>query len=67
VINGAFWAACHGGRSEAAAYLLDRGAELNWIPTWEEMTPLDTARRERADQLVEWLRARGGKSASELD
>jgi ankyrin repeat protein len=66
-INGAFWAACHGGRSEAAAYLLDRGAELNWIPTWEEMTPLDAARRERADQLVEWLRARGGKSASELD
>lgn len=64
--NGAFWGACHGGQRDAAAYLLDRGAELNWVPGWEDLTPLDAARREHADELVAWLRARGGRSAAEL-
>src|SRR5206468_146428 len=52
----AFWYACHGGQRRAAEYLLERGADLNWKPGWEERTPLDTARREGADELVEWLR-----------
>ena len=62
----AFWYACHGGQRRAAEYLLDRGAALNWIPNWEEQTPLDTAQREGAAELVEWLRSRGAKSAEEL-
>jgi hypothetical protein len=66
-ITRAFWGACHGGQQGSAEYLLDRGAELNWIPAWERMTPLDAAQRRGAAKLVEWLRARGGKSASELD
>jgi uncharacterized protein len=48
-ITRAFWGACHGGRHECAEYLLDRGAELNWIPPWENLTPLDAAEREGAD------------------
>jgi uncharacterized protein len=64
-INRAFWCACHGGQRPAAEYLLDRGAELNWIPPWEPQTPLDAAKRSEAAELVEWLRARGARSASE--
>jgi uncharacterized protein len=65
-ITRAFWSACHGGQRRAAEYLLDRGADLNWVPPWEKQTPLDTARREGADELVEWLRGRGASSAQEL-
>jgi uncharacterized protein len=65
-INRAFWSACHGGQQPAAEYLLDRGAELNWIPPWEPQTPLDAAQRSGAGELVEWLRARGARTVSEL-
>lgn len=65
-VNRAFWFACHGGQRVTAVYLLDRGADLNWIPDWEERTPLDTARREGAAELVAWLRSQGAKSADEL-
>ena len=62
----AFWCACHGGQRQAAEYLLERGADVNWLPPWEERTPLDAARRSEALELAEWLRANGAKSASEL-
>lgn len=62
-ITGAFWGACHGGRQDCAEYLLDRGAELNWIPPWENLTPLDAAALENAQGLVQWLRERGARSA----
>jgi uncharacterized protein len=65
-INGAFWGACHGGQRSSAEYLLDRGADLNWIPFWERLTPLDAARRSEAEQLVAWLLDRGAKSAGEV-
>jgi uncharacterized protein len=65
-IDRAFWGACHGGQQRAAEYLLDRGADLNWIPPWEQLTPLDAAERSDAGELVEWLRARGAKSAGEV-
>jgi uncharacterized protein len=65
-INAAFWGACHGGQLRAAEYLLDRGAEVNWIPYWEPLTPLDAAERSAAGELVEWLRAHGATPASEL-
>jgi uncharacterized protein len=65
-VNRAFWGACHGGQQQCAAYLLDRGAELDWIPPWEELTPLDVARRSGAVELVGWLRGRGARSATEL-
>jgi uncharacterized protein len=62
----ALWYACHGGQRRAAAYLLECGAELNWISTWDELTPLDAARRSGADELVGWLRGREAKFAAEL-
>jgi len=66
-ITRAFWGACHGGREQAAEYLLDRGADVNWIPPWENLTPLDAAARENAGMLVQWLRAQGAQSATELN
>lgn len=62
----AFWYACHGAQQRAAEYLLERGAELNWIPHWEDLTPLDVARRSNAVELAGWLLARGAKSAEQL-
>jgi uncharacterized protein len=62
----ALWYACHGGQLRAAEYALERGADLNWISTWDEHTPLDAARREGHDDVVEWLLSLGGKSAGEL-
>jgi uncharacterized protein len=59
----AFWCACHGGQPDAAAYLLGRGAELNWVSPWDGLTPLDAAAREGADELAAWLRSRGATSA----
>ena len=66
-VNRAFWFACHGGQTRAAEHLLNRGADLNWIPGWEKRTPLDTARWEHADEVVEWLRSKGAKSAEDLN
>jgi ankyrin repeat protein len=53
------------GQRRAAEYLLDRGADLNWIG-FDNLTPLDAARRSGADELVTWLRSLGAKSALEL-
>ena len=64
-ITRAFWCACHGGQQEAAAYLLERGADLNWVG-YDGLTPLDAARRSGAHHLVTWLRDRGARSAQEL-
>jgi hypothetical protein len=66
-VNRAFWGACHGGQQQCAAYLLDRGADLNWVPGWEELTPLDAAQRSEATELVGWLRGRGARAAAELN
>ncbi len=65
-VNAAFWGACHGGRAECAQYLLDRGAELDWVPPWAQLTPLDAAEREHAEDLVTLLRSRGARSVDEL-
>lgn len=65
-IDRAFWGSCHGGQKIAAAFLLGRGANINWIPDWENLSPLDAALREGANDLVEWLRSKGAKSAKEL-
>jgi len=66
-INRAFWGACHGGRQQCAKFLLDRGADRDWIPDWENSTPLDAATRSGAVDLVAWLRSRGAATAAELD
>lgn len=66
-INDAFWLACHGGQHGTAEYLLKQGGDLNWLPGWERLTPLDAAGRNGFQELVEWLRREGARSASELE
>jgi ankyrin repeat protein len=56
----------HGGQLEAAAYLLDRGAALNWLPGWEQLTPLDAAARSGATDVITWLHSRSARTASDL-
>lgn len=63
-VTKAFWLACHGGQQPAAAFLLARGADINWIG-YDRLTPLDAARRSGANELVAWLFHRGGKSAGD--
>jgi uncharacterized protein len=65
-VNVAFWCACHGGQRQAAEYLLDRDADLNWISDWDGLTPLDAAKRSAATTLVQWLLSHGAKTTSEL-
>jgi uncharacterized protein len=64
-VTESFWQACHGGQRQAAEYLLDCGAELNWIG-YNKQTPLDIAKRIGADDMVKWLQDRHARSASEL-
>jgi uncharacterized protein len=64
-IDRAFWGACHGGQQRCAEYILAEGANLNWVPPWENLTPLDAARRSEANDLVRWLRGQGATSAAE--
>ncbi|MFG1702633.1 ankyrin repeat domain-containing protein [Nonomuraea sp. M3C6] len=59
------WAACHGGQQQAAAFFLHRGAEVNWVG-YDELTPLDAARRSGADELAAWLvTTHGARSAAQ--
>jgi len=62
--TGALWGACHGGHRAVAEYLVERGADVNWIG-WDHMTPLDVAERAEAIDVVEWLRGLGAKGAGQ--
>ena len=64
-IHRALWGACHGGQRAAAELLLAHGADINWLPGWERVTPLDAARRNGFEDLAQWLGGRGGRSAQE--
>jgi ankyrin repeat protein len=63
-MTNAFWHACRSGQREIAEYLLDRGADLNWIG-YDRKTPLDVAQESGAEALIQWLRGRGAKLAKE--
>jgi ankyrin repeat protein len=62
-VNNAFWCACHGGQQAAVAYLLERGADINWIGH-NNRTPIEAARRSGASALVEWLERHGAGASS---
>jgi len=64
-INNAFWQACAGGQRRVAEFLLAKGADIDWIPDYTKLAPLDAAGSldTRRDTLVNWLRDRGAKSA----
>ncbi|GLY28951.1 hypothetical protein [Kineosporia sp. NBRC 101731] len=57
-ITSGLWGACHGGQRATAELLLERGGDLNWIG-YDQLTPLDVARRACATDLVQWLESRG--------
>jgi ankyrin repeat protein len=61
-VNDALWGACHGGRQQVAAYLVEQGADINWVPGWEDLTPLDAAVRSDATGLADWLRGQGAET-----
>jgi uncharacterized protein len=66
-INQAFWHACAGGQRRAAELLLDRGAQMSWVPDYAEGTALDAARGPgtRQNNVIEWLEARGAHSSDQ--
>lgn len=57
-----FWHACRGGQRDVAEYLLERGANMNWIG-YDHRTPLDAADESGNDELVQWLTTRGAARA----
>lgn len=64
-VTNAFWNACRGGQLQVAAYLLERGADLNWRGH-DRKTPLDVADESKDRALIDWLRARGARRRAEL-
>jgi ankyrin repeat protein len=62
-ITNSFWHACRGGQLEVAEYLIEHGANLNWIGH-DKKTPLDVARECGVLELVQWLEGRGAKPAA---
>lgn len=62
-IKHAFWQACHGGQPRAAAYLLERGADLQWMPDYARQAPLAVAggAGTRWGIMQTWLRERGAQ------
>jgi uncharacterized protein len=64
-LSQAFWHACAAGQRRAAELLLNRGADLNWVPDYAKGTPLDAAggRGTRQDNVINWLRDRGAQSS----
>ena len=61
-ITNAFWNACRGGQIACADFLLERGADLNWVGHDGKM-PADAAREGGDAAMLEWLRAHGAKRA----
>jgi uncharacterized protein len=57
-VSQAFWHACSGGQRRAAQYLLERGADLGWVPDYAKGTPLDSAMGQstQRENLIGWLR-----------
>ena len=64
-VTQALWYACHGGQQPTAEQLLDHGGDLNWVSSWDQLTPLDAAARQGHDHLASWLQSEGAKSATE--
>lgn len=65
-LNESFWSACHGGQLDTARVLASRGADLNFLPGWENATPLDIAARQGAHDVIGWLHGQGAHTCDEL-
>jgi uncharacterized protein len=68
-INQAFWHACGGGQRRAAELLLNRGADMSWVPDYAEGTALDAARGSgtRQNNVIEWLESRGAHGSDQTE
>ena len=64
-ISQGFWYACAAGQRRAAERLLSAGADLNWEPDYAQGTALDAATGlgTRQENVIEWLRSVGARSA----
>jgi uncharacterized protein len=64
-ISQGFWHACAAGQRRAAERLLNAGADLNWEPDYAQGAALDAATGlgTRQDNVIEWLRSLGARSA----
>jgi hypothetical protein len=56
----ALWNACRAGQLDAARYLLERGADVNWVAPWSGETAQAVARKENRPEIVAWLAALAG-------
>ncbi|GAA0598063.1 ankyrin repeat domain-containing protein [Streptomyces crystallinus] len=63
-VTEALWCACHGGQQRTAAYLRERGGDIDWVG-YDELTPLDAAVRGEHEEVTAWLRGLGARSARE--
>jgi ankyrin repeat protein len=64
-VTNAFWNACHGGQLEAAQFLLERGADRNWVGH-NGRTPLDAAVRNGEKEVADWLKSIGALLSNQL-
>jgi uncharacterized protein len=64
-VTNALWHACRGGQRATAEYLLERGADHNWVG-YDGKAPCDVAQESGNEELVQWLRAHGARRAEEL-
>jgi uncharacterized protein len=57
-LSQAFWHACAASQRRAAELLLNKGADLNWVPDYAQGTPLDAAHGggTRQENVISWLR-----------
>jgi ankyrin repeat protein len=61
-ITNALWNACHGGQLPAAQYLVERGADVDWVGH-DGLTPFGAAGRAGAGTVMAWLREQGAAGA----
>lgn len=66
-VHHALWSACHGGHLDTAQLLVERGADVNWLPGWENATPLDIAARAGSHDVLQWLHTLGAQTCAELN
>jgi uncharacterized protein len=57
-ITSAFWGACAGGQLVTAQFLAGQGADVNWVSSWDGLTPLEAARRSRDEDADRDVTAR---------
>jgi hypothetical protein len=65
-INEAFWSACHANQVATARALVGMGAEIDFLPGWEDATPLDIAARAGAHEAIRWLHGQGAHTCHDL-